>query len=218
MSQENAPFILLWSCQIPKEISSVVNGFINPECQQTTTEASTKHCAELSSCSMKRSCTFWKASQTAWVDSPSTSHQTTCLHFQFNKFTPQDVLNILKELYPRPVNLMQTFLAGERESQATGAIHDHSNQCLIASSFKLAMVWLTLRKPILNTLVLALNYNPVSNLPFQRKLIEKLAKGYLQAHLIEANIPDLAQSGFMPGHRTETALMAVMDDLSMDKG
>lgn len=76
-----------------------------------------------------------------------------------------------------------------------------------------------LKKPTLYTLILAMHH-PVSNLQFLSDSIEKLAKGQLQAYLIEGYVIDPGESGFKPGHELETASVALMDGflLPMDGG
>lgn len=90
---------------------------------------------------------------------------------------------------------------------------------IFPSSFKHPVVLPRREKPTLDISVLA-NYCPVSNLLFLSKLTEKLEIGQLKAHLIKVSLLDLAQSRFRTGHGTETALVALSDDLllSVDIG
>ncbi|KAF7252470.1 putative RNA-directed DNA polymerase from transposon BS [Varanus komodoensis] len=60
---------------------------------------------------------------------------------------------------------------------------------------------------------MATNYRPVANLPFPGKVLERVVAGQLQALLDETDYLDPFQSGFRPGYSTESALVALYDDL-----
>ena len=54
---------------------------------------------------------------------------------------------------------------------------------------------------------------PVSNLPFISKLLEKVILTQLQKHLSENDLLEIKQSAYRKNHNTETALLSVFDGL-----
>ncbi|KAF7246492.1 PDZ domain-containing RING finger protein 4, partial [Varanus komodoensis] len=64
---------------------------------------------------------------------------------------------------------------------------------------------------------MAINYRPVTNIPFLGKVLERVVAGQLQALLDETDYLDPFQSGFRPGYGTESALVALYDDLCREK-
>ncbi|KAF7249443.1 hypothetical protein EYD10_05220 [Varanus komodoensis] len=61
------------------------------------------------------------------------------------------------------------------------------------------------------------NYRLVANIPFLGKAFERVVAGQLQALLDETDYLDPFQSGFRPGYGTESALVALYDDLCREK-
>uniref|UniRef100_A0A8C6XGB6 Reverse transcriptase domain-containing protein n=1 Tax=Naja naja TaxID=35670 RepID=A0A8C6XGB6_NAJNA len=84
---------------------------------------------------------------------------------------------------------------------------------LFPAALKEAVVRPLLKKPALDPAVLN-NFRPVSNLRFLAKVVESVVAQQLPLFLDEADYLDPYQSGFRPGYSTETALVALMDDLS----
>ena len=57
------------------------------------------------------------------------------------------------------------------------------------------------------------NYQPVSNLCFIAKILEKLVLSQVSSNLNSHNLYNTCQSAYPPGHSTETALLKVVYDL-----
>ena len=85
--------------------------------------------------------------------------------------------------------------------------------------FKSALVTPILKKRCLDHNDLN-NYQPVSNLCFIAKILEKLVLSQVASYLNSHNLCNTCQSAYCPGHSTETALLKVVDDLflSLSKG
>jgi len=66
----------------------------------------------------------------------------------------------------------------------------------------------------------ASSYRPISNLSVLSKLLERTVVRQLMTYLTDADLLPPLQSGFWPGHSTESAILCVLSDipLAVDRG
>jgi len=87
------------------------------------------------------------------------------------------------------------------------------------SALKEAFVTLVIKKPGLDAAQVS-SYRPISNLSVISKLLERLVTKQFTDYLRSADLLLSLQSGFRPGHSTETAALRVLSDIlgTVDSG
>ena len=148
---------------------------------------------------------------------PLCASLTPCLP-SFSPLTDTEVSQLLLSHHPTtcaldpiPSSLLQA-ITPDILPFITSLVNSSLSSGCFPSSFKKAYITPLLKKPTLDPSTIQ-NYRPVSLLPFLSKTIERAASNQLSAFFSQNNLLDPHQSGFRPGHSTETALLAVKESL-----
>ena len=135
----------------------------------------------------------------------------------FLKFKPVDELSIrryIRELNKTycsldPINVSKITVAFEA---ATSLVNKYFEECIFVTSEKVALLRPLLKKPGLDVEDMN-SFQPVSNLSFLSKIVERAMLDQLLPFLEENKIIPKIQSAYRQFHSTETALCKIHNDL-----
>ena len=116
------------------------------------------------------------------------------------------------DLDPCPPDLLKKTL-NAHISYLAAVVNDSFHRGIFPKMLKTALVRPLLKREDLNTSILA-NYRPVSNGPFIRKVLEKVAVNRILKHLTSNNLHEECDSAYRTLHSTETALLRVQHDIA----
>ncbi len=146
--------------------------------------------------SVPKFCSFAPVSEDDVRKVIMSSPTKSCSLDSFPTFLVKDCLSILLQPITRMVNL----------SLSRGVFID---------KFKQAIVTPLIKKPSLFKDDLR-NYRPISGLSFISKVIERVVAKQLKSHLSSNNMDNIHQSAYKSGHSTETALLKIKNDISLN--
>ncbi|KAF7249427.1 Galectin-related protein, partial [Varanus komodoensis] len=142
---------------------------------------------------------------------------------EFHLLRPDDVDKVLGQVRPTACLLdpCPSWLLTKAKLRIGAWILEVINPSLwdgrVPAPLKEAVVRPVLKKVSLDP-EMAANYRLVANIPFLGKVLERVVAGQLEALLDETDYLNPFQSGFRPGYGTESALVALYDDLCRERG